>query len=172
MSSLTFVWVASFALLAGLGWIFSRLVATRKVFDVDLEWWQSFRPDRYAPVLRLLSPRDMEYAAVLEGGSRRLVNEFKRNRLNLMRAYITEMTADFDRLQAMGQLMVTAGAAGRELREALFRERVRFTAGLLRIRFQMAGFRLGLAGVDASVLVGSLDELSAALRAQQGYAAA
>lgn len=172
MGSLVFVWGASLALLAALGWLFSRLVATRKVFDFDLAWWQSFQPDRYSPVLRLLSPGDFDYVAHIEGGDRRLLREFKRNRLKLMRSYVKEMSADFDRLQAMGQLMVTSGAAGRELREALFRERFRFTAGLWTIRLQMAGFRLGLSGVDARVLVGSLDGLSAAVRAQQVYATA
>lgn len=172
MGSLVLVGILSLVLLVALGWLFSRLVATRKVFDVDLAWWQSFRTDRYAPVLRLLSPQDVNYVAGIERGNRRLLADFKRNRLALMRTYIMEMSADFDRLQAVGQLMVTAGPAGLELREALFRERVRFTTGLWRIRLQMAGFRWGLSGVDASVLLGSLGDLSAAVRAQQGYAAA
>jgi hypothetical protein len=88
-----------------------------------------------------------------------------------MRAYLREMSVDFDRLQAIGQLMVTGGAAGRDLREELFRQKLRFTLGLLWIRLQTVGFQFGLSDVDASVLVGSLDGLSAAVRAQS-YAAA
>lgn len=172
MSSVALIGIASFLLLAALVWLGSRLVATRKVFEVDAEWWKTFRADRYAPVLRLLSAEELDYVTTLRGSSRRLRADFRRNRLDLMRAYLKEMAADFDRLQAIGQLMVTAGDSGRELREALFRERVRFTAGLWSIRLQMAGFRLGLSGVDASALVGSLDELSAAVRARQGFAAA
>jgi hypothetical protein len=171
MVSLALIAATSLALLLALGWLLSRLVATRKVFDVDLAWWKSFRPDRYTPVMRLLSPRDFEYIATLEGSDRRMRAEFRRNRIILMRAYLREMAADFDRLQAIGQLMVTAGAAGRELREELFRQKLRFTIGLLRIRLQTVGFQLGLSEVDASVLVGSLDGLSAAVRAQS-YAAA
>jgi|GEM_PF-1961574 len=172
MISIALIGIASLSLLAALAWLFNRLVATRKVFQVDADWWRAFRADRYAPVLRLLSQRELDYVATLPGTSRRFRAEFRRRRVNMMRAYLKEMAADFDRLQAIGQLMVTAGEAGRELREALFRERIRFTAGLWSIRLQMAGFRFGLSSVDASVLVGSIDELSAAVRARQGYAAA
>ncbi|HNY42347.1 MAG TPA: hypothetical protein PKJ41_18230 [Bryobacteraceae bacterium] len=171
MSSLALIAATTVAMLLALGWLFSRLVATRKVFDVDLAWWESFRPDRYAPVLRLLSPKDFAYIAALQGCDRGMRAELRRNRVILMRAYLREMAADFDRLQAIGQLMVTPGKAGQELREELFRQKVRFTTGMWRIRLQMAGFRLGLSQVDASALVGALDGLTVRVRAQS-YAAA
>ncbi len=171
MDPLALIAMISLVLLMALGWLLSRLVATRKVFDVDLAWWNAFRPERYSPVLRLLSPKDFEYIASLEGCDRRMRAEFRRNRVVLMRQYLREMAADFDRLQALGQLMVSAGAAGRELREELFRQKVRFTLALWRIQIQTFGFQLGLSQVDASILFGSLDGLTASVRSQSMAAA-
>ncbi len=171
MSPLALIASLSFVLVVALGWLLNRLVATRKVFDVDLAWWSAFRPERYSPVLRLLSPKDFEYIASLEGCDRGMRAEFRRNRVVLMRQYLREMAADFDRLQALGQLMVSAGTAGRDLREELFRQKVRFTAALWRIHLQTLGFQLGVSRVDASILVGSLDGLTASVRSQS-YAAA
>ncbi len=161
----------SLVLMIALGWLLSRLVATRKVFDVDLAWWNAFRPERYSPVLRLLSPKEFEYIASLDGCDRKMRAEFRRNRVLVMRQYLREMAADFDRLQALGQLMVSAGTAGRELREELFRQKVRFTLALWRIHLQTLGFQFGVSQVDASILVGSLDGLTASVRSRS-YAAA
>jgi hypothetical protein len=168
---LAFITLASLLLLAAVAWLFSRLVATRRVFEIDQEWWKSFRPERYAPVLRLLSESEFEYLASLEGCDRQLRAEFRRNRVRLMRQYLREMAEDFNRLQAVGQLMVESGAAGREMREQLFAHKVQFTRALWRIRLQAIGFQFGISRVDAKSLLGSLDGLNAAVRAQSFSAA-
>ncbi|MBA3973277.1 MAG: hypothetical protein C0504_03540 [Candidatus Solibacter sp.] len=171
MSPLLPVLGVSILLLALLFFLLGRLVRTRRVFDIDLGWWKSFSPERYRPVSRLLSEADFAYAAELAGGDRKLAAEFRRRRIRLMRKYLREMSADFDRLQAVGQLMVEAGTAGRELRELLFQQRLRFTLSMWAARTQTIGFQLGISQVDVTGLVGSLDGLAAGVR-QQGAAAA
>ena len=60
MSPLALIASLSVVVVVALGWLLNRLVATRKVFDVDLAWWGAFRPERYSPVLRLLSQKDFD----------------------------------------------------------------------------------------------------------------
>lgn len=171
MSPLVPIAAASILFLCLLIWLTGRLVRTRKVFDVDLGWWQSFNPERYEPVGRLLSEQDIDYVAGLAGCDRRMAAEFKRQRVRLMRRYLREMSADFDRLQALGQLMVEAGTAGRELREQLFEQRLRFTLSMVSAQLQIAGFSAGISRVDTTGLVGALNGLAAGVR-QQSLSAA
>lgn len=171
MSPLVPIAGVAIALLIFLCLLLGRLIRTRRVFDIDLAWWNNFNPDRYMPVARLLSRQDFEYAAELAGSDRRLAAEFKRRRIRLMRQYLKEMAADFDRLQAIGQLMVEAGTAGRELRELLFQQRVRFSVALWSAQLQTAGFSLGVSRVDTTRLVGAFNGLAASVR-QQGLATA
>ena len=81
------------------------------------------------------------------------------------------MTAYFDRHLARAQLRVSGGSAGRELREELFRQKVRFTLAMWRIQIQTLGFQLGISQVDASILFGSLHGLTASVRSQSMAAA-
>lgn len=171
MSPLVPIAAVSTLLLVLLIWLLSQLVRTRRVFDVDLAWWNSFSPERYKPVGRLLSVKDLEYAFSLAGCDRKMAADFKRRRIRLMRQYLKEMSTDFDKLQAIGQLMVEAGTAGRELRELLFEQRLRFTLAMWRAKLQMAGFRAGMTRVETSGLVGALNGLAAGVR-QQGPSAA
>ena len=171
MSPLVPIAAASVLFLCLLIWLTGRLVRTRKVFDVDLAWWNSFSPERYKPVARLLSEQDFDYISGLAGCDRRMAADFRSRRVKLMRQYLREMSADFDRLQAIGQLMVEAGTAGRELRELLFQQRLRFTLSMLSAQLQIAGFSAGITRVDTAGLVGALNGLEAGVR-QQNLSAA
>lgn len=171
MSPLLPILGASLVLLVLLCWLFARLVRTRRVFDIDLAWWNAFSPERYKPVTRLLSDEDLEYAQELAGSNRKLASAFRRRRIQLMRRYLKEMSDDFNRLQAVGQLMVEAGTAGRQLRELLFEQRLRFTLAMWSAELHTLGFRLGISRVDASGLLGALNGLAAGVK-QQGLSAA
>jgi hypothetical protein len=161
----------SILLLLLLCWLLGRLIRTRRVFDIDFAWWNSFSPERYKPVTRLLSEQDFDYISGLDGCDRRMAAKFRSRRVKLMRQYLREMSADFDRLQAIGQLMVEAGTAGRELRELLFEQRLRFTLAMWSAQLQTAGFRAGISRVDTTGLMGALNGLAAGVR-QQSLSAA
>jgi hypothetical protein len=171
MSPLVPILGTAIVLLGLMCWLFARLVRTRRVFDIDLAWWSAFSPERYRPVTRLLSDEDLQYALELAGRDRKLAAAFRRRRIQLLRRYLKEMAADFDKLQAVGQLMVEAGTAGRELRELLFEQRLRFTLAMFSAELHMLGFRIGISRVDASGLVGALNGLAAGVR-QQSLSAA
>jgi hypothetical protein len=171
MSPLVPIAGASLLLLLLLCWLLGRLIRTRRVFEIDLAWWNSFSPERYKPIARLLSEQDFNYIAGLAGCDRRMAAKFRSRRVKLMRRYLREMSADFDRLQAIGQLMVEAGTAGRELRELLFERRLQFTLAMWSAQMQIAGFRAGLSRVDTTGLVGALNGLAAGVR-QQNLSAA
>jgi hypothetical protein len=145
-----FVIVGILALLHAvcLAFLYYRLVLASRSFQIDPEWWKSFTPHRYSPIARLLDESDFDYLREQQGCNSEIIRELRRRRISVFEGLLREMTADFGRLQAMGQLMLSAGVADASLREALFQQKVQFTIGLVRVRMQLVGYRMGIGRVD------------------------
>jgi len=169
------LWIAvAFSVVAAgtCAWLYSRLVSRSSVPDFDVSWWNEFRPERYRPVGRLLDAEEFEYLRSLRGADRRILSEFRRRRTRIMREYLRQMSFDFGRLQVLGQMMLVSGLGNEELRDELFRQKVHFSIALWRVRAQTLAFRAGVGCVDASRLVGAMDQLALAVRAQSPLASA
>lgn len=145
-----FVIVGILALLHAvcLAFLYYRLVLASRSFQIDPEWWKSFTPNRYSPIARLLDESDFDYLREQQGCNAEIIRELRRRRIAVFEGLLREMTADFSRLQAMGQLMLSAGVADASLREALFHQKVQFTTGLFRVRLQLLGYRFGIGRVE------------------------
>jgi hypothetical protein len=170
----TFILTAgiSVALAALLCLLFYRLVVAGRVFQIDASWWGRFSPNRYRPMRRLLNPEEFGYLRSLAGRDPALVAECRRNRVQVFQGYLRELIADFGRLQALGQLLVGAGSATETLREELFRQKVRFTVSVWRVRWELLVFRLGLGDVDVTALLSAVQASTMVLRRQPALAGA
>lgn len=116
---------------------------------------------RYRPMLRLLAQDDFEYIRSSEPASRRLIESARAQRRRVFRAYLRSLQKDYSRLLADVRLMmVNSGVDRPELASALVRNRVLFTATMMRIQFRLGLHAAGVGTVDVSGLIGVIEGLS------------
>jgi hypothetical protein len=148
-----------------IGWVFFRLTGQRSASTDPVARWQQVDPRRYAPLARLLAPEDFAYLRTLPGYHPRLERNLRLRRLDAFRYYLSELIRDFEALQQVGALLITAGQASPLLREQLFLARVSFTRALWQVRLEMLMFRLSGRAVSASLLLTALRDACGALEA-------
>jgi hypothetical protein len=148
-----------FAALA-LGALYWRLALRARIFDLDPSWLESFSPDRYQAMSRLLDKNDIDYLRSLPGYDAKKIGELRERRAHIFRSYLKELAVDFERLQASGRLMLAAGAAPAGLTEQLFSAQVQFTRALWRVRLQAFLFRFGIGSVRTEELLGAFARYS------------
>ena len=145
----------SFATLAILLWMYRRL-ALPQDWHTDLEpWWAEFDPARYDAMSRLLCHEDSEFLRSLPGFRPGMDKRLNRQRVQVFNAYLREIRMDFHRLHALGSELALASLSP-DLHNELFRQRVRFSRAIWRIRLELLAYRFGLGEVDPSTLVDSL----------------
>lgn len=136
-------------------WMYRRLALPRE-WQTDLEaWWREFTPGRYDAMARLLAPKDREYLLALPGFRPGMEQRLRRQRIQVFEAFLRELSMDFYRLHALGSELAHASMAP-ELHDELFRQRVRFSRAMWRLRLELIAYRLGAGTVDPSVVVDSL----------------
>lgn len=148
------------ALTLSLFWLFWRLHRAGQQPVADLEWALSFSAARYAPMRRLLREADFRFL----GLHSRAAESLRAERLRLFRLYLRRVKLDFSKLEAAGKAILIAGAGGPELSNALFQQRLAFTAACFAVEFRLALYRAGLSSVDAGDLLGAVETLRSALR--------
>jgi len=115
---------------------------------------------RYRPMLRLLSPEDLELA----DGSPKLRQQFSMRRRAIFRGYLRCLTRDYALLLAgIRRTMVESGADRPDLTKALAKNRLMFALALCRIEVSLRLHALGIGKVDVSGLVEALDALRGAV---------
>jgi hypothetical protein len=152
------------AIAVALALVYRRVLTAGRVFQVTPEWWSGFSPDRYQLLERVLREEDFDYLRSLAGYSRSIERELRRRRVMIFQGLLDELAQDFSRLQALGKMMVIAGVAGEEVREALFQQHVRFTKALWLVRFRLLAYRFGLGEVDGRALTENLRAATYTLR--------
>ena len=126
-------------------------------------------PERYRPMLRLLSDADLKFAE----RNPALRAKVAARRRDLFRAYVRCLTKDYGRLLAsIRRLMVESGVDRPDLAKALAKNRFAFAMALCRIELRLRLHALGLNNVDVSALVEALDGLRATVNVMAPMAAA
>jgi hypothetical protein len=164
MNSNPVILVLSLAAAAGLlvsAWQLLRRKSPTKGFARD---FRTLDLSRYRPMLRLLSNEDLEYpqAAVPVAGD--IAARLRQRHVELFKAYLRALRADFDLLQDTGHELIAAGAASETLPEALLRAKIEFSRAMWSIRFRLIAFQLGLTGVDARPLLSAVAQAQTALQ--------
>ncbi len=144
--------------------LYHRLALSSRRPAFSAEWWSEFSPERYRPLQRLLSQDDFEFVRTLPGYQPGMDRSFRKRRIAVCRAYLSEMRLDFLRLQAVGQALIIAGKATPGLQDELFRQKVIFTRAWWRVRLQVAAYSIGVGSVDTSGLLEALDRTAVTFR--------
>lgn len=163
--TLILTWTAGAVLfIALLALVYRRLSGAGRWVDFDAEWWESFSPERYAPLARLLEESDFAFLRETAGYTRELERRLRRQRGTLFVAFLYEMKQDFERLQAVGRAMALAGQTEPGFLDALLEQKVRFARHFWLVRFEVELWRLGVGSVNPGVLVDSLRAASVAFQ--------
>jgi len=109
---------------------------------------------------RLLGKGDVEFLAAQPGYRPEIARRLMAERRKIFAAYLGTLVRDFNQLVGIGKLMIVYSTQDRqEFAARLWRQQVRFYAGVCSARIQLALYPLGWAVVDAHRLVASLSAM-------------
>jgi hypothetical protein len=116
-----------------------------------VEWLDGFSLESYAPMERLLGNDDAAFLASQPGYRPEIARRLMAERRKIFGAYLGHLVRDFNRLVGIGKLMVVYSTADRqEFARRLWRQQVRFYAGVCSVRLQLAVYPLGWSGLGRS----------------------
>jgi hypothetical protein len=145
------------ACFAGLFW---RLASRFDARQCTAEWLDGFSLESYAPMERLLEKSDIEFLASQPGYRPEIATRLMRERRKIFAAYLGHMIRDFNQLVRIGKLMIVYSTQDRqEFARLLWRQQVRFYAGVCSVWVQLALYPLGWTVVDARRLVAALSTM-------------
>lgn len=160
---MTLLFVIGFAaiILAGVALGYSRLASAADSGQLDESWYLEFDPQRYAVLARLASDTDLRVAREWAGMDKGLEKRLRRQRARAFYAYLSEMRADFLRLETVGRLMVLSGNTTLEFRQKLVEAKLQFSAAWWQVRVQYFVWQLGLGRIQPGKLVAAFDRFVA-----------
>jgi len=117
---------------------------------------------RYEPMGKLLADEDFLFLAAQPGYRPEIGAKLRRERRQIFRLYLRELSHDFHRLHAEARRMVAASTADQsELVTLLLRQQLAFWRGMAAIEVRLAFGRLSV--VDARGLIESIEAMRVAL---------
>ena len=142
------------ACFAGLFW---RLASRFDARQCTAEWLDSFSLESYAPMERVLGNEDIAFLASQPGYRPEIARRLMAERRRIFAAYLWALVRDFNQLVRIGKLMIVYSTEDRqEFARRLWRQQVRFYAGVCSLRLQLALYPLGWTTTDARRLVEAL----------------
>ena len=151
---LALVLVLLAACFAGLFW---RLASRFDAQQCTSEWLDGFSLDSYVPMERLLESRDLEFLASEAGYRGEIAKRLMAERRRIFAAYLGHLVRDFNQLVRIGKLMIVYSTEDRqEFARRLWRQQIRFYAGVCSLRLQLALYPLGWTATDPHRLVAAL----------------
>jgi hypothetical protein len=123
-----------------------------------------FSLERYEPMTRLLSQRDLDFLRSKPGVSKQAVKRFRQQRLRVFRSYLNELASDFLRLHRRARVLITeAPAEYSELVGVLMRQEVRFWTALAGVEARLALHQVGIGTVDIRALLRPVEAIASAM---------
>ena len=117
--------------------------------------------NRYEPMIRLLSSEDAALVAANPALARRL----KKQRIEIFRGYLKNLSSDYGCLLAALRLSIVNSAMDRpDLSAALAKNQTLFAMAICRIEYRLLLTRLGVGTVDVTGLVEAISALQSQLR--------
>jgi hypothetical protein len=113
-------------------------------------------PNRYQPMLRLLSPDDRAFVSA----NKSLAKKLKKERVKIFREYLSCLSGDYGRLLAgVRSAMASSGIDRPDLAAAVAKNEAMFALALCRVEYRLFLHALGLGTVDVSGLVEAIGSL-------------
>jgi hypothetical protein len=137
--------------------LFWRLASRFDARQCTAEWLDGFSLESYAPMERLLGSGDLEFLASQPGYRPEIAKRLMAERRKIFAAYLGHLVRDFNQLVRIGKLMIVYSTEDRqEFARRLWRQQLRFYAGVCSLRLQLALYPLGWTATDAHRLVAAL----------------
>ena len=150
------VWLALLLLLA-FAVLLIRLASRVGARSSNLEWLDDFSIERFAPMERLLDPKDFQFLKAQPGYRPSMRVRLLLERRRAFAGYLGMLTRDFNRLLGVAKLMLVYSTEDRpEFAKALWRQQFTFYFAVAAVRCRLTLYPLVPAGVDAGSLVKSL----------------
>lgn len=140
--------------------LFRALILRSSREACNLAWLQEFSLETYAPMERLLDKDDLVFLASQPGYSPKIGKRLMAERRRIFRDYVRLLTRDFNRLIALGKLMVVYSTKDRpELAQALWRQQVSFYLAVCAVRCRVALYPMGWWNVDVRGLIQAVESV-------------
>jgi hypothetical protein len=140
--------------------LFWRLASRFDARQCTAEWLDNFSLESYAPMERLLDQRDLDFLRSQAGYHPEIAKRLLAERRRIFAGYLGHLVRDFNQLVGIGKLMIVYSSRDRqEFARRLWRQQVRFYAGICAVRTQLALNPLGWTVADAHPLVAALTAL-------------
>ncbi len=153
------------ALIAALWAVFRRIGSAGRTLPVTAEWIDDLSMERYRPMLRLLDGKDLTFLKSQPGFTPAMATRLRTQRCQIFSGYLRCLSSDFGRIcTAVKLLMIQSRRDRPELAAILVRSQMTFASALLLVYARLFFYRLGICGVDASVLVRTFDVMRLELR--------
>jgi hypothetical protein len=153
------------AVVAGLVFLFRKLIAGPTNLPVSADWIYELSAARYRPMERLLSGEDCRFLASQPGCDSKMLQRFRSERRRLFRGYLACMRRDFSLVGAALRLLMTYSAQDRpDLAGILFKQQALFAFGMLAVHWHLVLHAWGLGTVDVRALVRALEHMRIELR--------
>lgn len=157
---------AALVLAAVTAFVFHRLVTSSGAVQTPVDFLNTFSPERYRPMLQLLSEEEFLFLAAQPGYRKGLGKTFRRNRIRIFRAFLDRVDRDFRRLHAAARAaLVCSPDAHADLGTLLVRQRLTYLRAMLAIEFRLGLYRLGLAPMELPGMVELLEGMRSQLAA-------
>jgi hypothetical protein len=115
---------------------------------------------RFQPMQRLLREADFEFLAAQPGFRPEVARLLRARRAQIMRKYVHQLSAEFDRLHLALRLLTLQAHQDRpEIARVLLIQKLLFQRRMLEVRIRLAFFGYGLKPVLIGDLVGAVDAL-------------
>jgi hypothetical protein len=145
--------------------VFRRLLRADHAAPVDAAWLAAFSPARYLPMARLLNVEDLAFLGAQPGSTRACGQKFRAERRVIFRKYLRNLARDFERLHRAARMLLLCAPQDRpDYAAALVRQRIRFAATVVLVRWRLLLNWIGGAAVDTSPLVEALEAMNAQVR--------
>lgn len=157
---------AALVIAAVTAFVFHRLVTSSAAVEAPVDFLNTFSPERYRPMLQLLSEEEFLFLAAQPGYRKDLGKAFRRNRIRIFRAFLDRVDRDFGRLHAAARAaLVCSPDAQTDLASLLVRQRLTYLRATLAIEFRLGLYRLGLAPMQLPGMVELLEGMRSQLAA-------
>jgi hypothetical protein len=151
-----FLFIAALLLVSFAGIGLQFLLKMRSLRPAEAGESPLLGPDRYRPMLRLLSDDDLMFVST----DSKLHRTLRTRRRELFRGYLRCLTRDYGRLLAgIRQAMVHSAMDRPDLARALAKNRALFAIAICKVEFRLAMHATGFGSVDISALVDALEAL-------------
>jgi len=145
---------------AGFALLLRKLAVRPANAESPAEWLETFCPESYAPMMRLLDESDFAFLASQPGYEAGIESRLRAERKAVFRGYLWRLVRDFNQLVATAKLMVVFSEEDRtEFAKSLWRLQGTFYFAVCVLELRLAFYPMVLGTWDIQGLLGTLRRL-------------